>query len=223
MFERHRICLRTSATKSCERPSYSMPLEADLIRIRHMAEAAREAIGFAEGHTRAQLDANRMLALAIIKAIEIVGEAATRVSEDVRATLSAVPWPDVIAMRHRLIHSYFDVNLDIVWGTVEVDLPPLAAALDDWLGRHVVVVLNDNGGLNARANPWLKTIALPSRFEGSPDLAFTIEKTSSGRGDMFVVSPASLVLARQLGFRGERLSSDTPVSFLAMLAPTPDG
>ena len=82
-----------------------MPPEADLIRIRHMAAGAREAIGFVAGHSRADLDTNRMLARAVVKAIEIVGEAATKVSDDARAALPGVPWPDLIAMRHRLIHT----------------------------------------------------------------------------------------------------------------------
>jgi uncharacterized protein with HEPN domain len=200
-----------------------MPSEADLIRIRHMAEAAREAIGFADGRTRAHLDTNRMLALAIVKAIEIVGEAASRVSDSAKAALPAVPWPDIVAMRHRLIHTYFDVNLDIVWGTVEVDLPPLAAALDDWLGRQVMVVLNDNGGLNALANPWLKNITLPSQFQGPRDVAFTVERTFRGRDDMFVVSPPALAVAKQLGFSGEYLSSTAPVRFLAALVRSSSG
>jgi uncharacterized protein with HEPN domain len=185
-----------------------------------MADAAREAIGFAEGQSRADLDTNRMLTRAIVKAIEIVGEAAAKVSADARATLPAVPWPDIIAMRNRLIHTYFDVNLDIVWGTVEVDLPPLAAALDDWLGRHVLVALNDNGGLNTAANPWLKNIPLPSRFEGPSGLAFIVERTFSGRDEMFVVSPRALVLARRLGFDGKHLSGNNPVRFLAAFVRT---
>lgn len=146
---------------------------------------------------------------------EIVGEAATKVSDESRTALPSVPWPDRIAMRHRLIHAYFDVNLDIVWDTVEVDLPPLCAGLDDWLGRHVLVELNDNGGLNTVANPWLEQVTLPCRMEGPRGLVFTVEATFKDRTDMFRVSPTTFVLAGTLGFSGPHLSGDTPVRFLA--------
>ena len=43
-----------------------------------------------------------------------------------------VPWADIVAMRNRLIHTYFDINLDILWSTIEIDLPPLIAALEEW-------------------------------------------------------------------------------------------
>ena len=113
-----------------------MPPEADTIRLRHMLDAAREAVRYAAGHTRVDLDGDRMRALAIVKAIEIVGEAATKVSAATRAQLGSVAWPEIAAMRNRLIHAYFDVDLDIVWNTVEVDLPPLIAELEAWLSRE---------------------------------------------------------------------------------------
>ncbi len=65
-----------------------------------------------------------MLVLALVKAIEIIGEAASQVSEETRAQLPGLPWADMIAMRHRLVHAYFDINLDILWQTVQQDLPP---------------------------------------------------------------------------------------------------
>lgn len=110
-----------------------MPLESDVIRIRHMREAAREALTFASGRVRTDLDTDRMLALAIVKAIEIVGEAAVKVSDESRGSLTGIPWADIINMRHRLTHSYFDIDLDIVWSTVQTDLPPLLAAIERWL------------------------------------------------------------------------------------------
>ena len=109
----------------------AMPDDA---RLRHMLDAAREAVAFAAGHQRADLDANRMLALSLVKLIEILGEAATRVSDPTRATLPAIPWQQIVRMRNRLIHVYFNVDLDIVWDVVSHDLPPLIRALDAALG-----------------------------------------------------------------------------------------
>ncbi len=96
-----------------------------------MLDAAREAQSFAQGQTRKDIDSSRMLVLALVKDIEIVGEAATRVSEDVQRSHPEIPWPDIIGMRHRLIHAYFEINLDILWETVTTDLPPLIASLEN--------------------------------------------------------------------------------------------
>lgn len=110
-----------------------MRLEPDVVRIRHMADASREALGFCAGRSRADLDGDRMFARALVKAIEIVGEAASKVSGPTRAELPDVPWTDIVTMRHRLTHTYYDIDLDIVWNTAVHDLPPLVAALDRWL------------------------------------------------------------------------------------------
>ena len=76
-----------------------------------------------------------MPVLAIVKAIEIIGEAASQVGPSIRAQLPNIPWPAIITMRHRLVHAYFDVNLDIVWSTVQDDLPELLAQLEPGLDR----------------------------------------------------------------------------------------
>jgi uncharacterized protein with HEPN domain len=82
----------------------------DRVRLQHMLDAAREAMRFVVGRTRADLERDRMLSFAVLKAIEIIGEAATKVSEDARAELPDLPWPDMVGIRHRLVHAYFDVD-----------------------------------------------------------------------------------------------------------------
>jgi uncharacterized protein with HEPN domain len=100
-----------------------------------MLDAAREAREFTRGRTRESLDMDRMLALSLVKEIEIIGEAANQVSETTRRQTSAIPWEDIIAMRNRLVHAYFDINLEILWRTVQEDLPPLISAIEDVLKR----------------------------------------------------------------------------------------
>jgi len=95
-----------------------------------MLDAAREALSFAQGRTRDDLDQDRQLTLALVKSIEIVGEAANRVATEIRSSHPTLPWRDIVAMRNRLIHAYFDVDLDRVWDTVMDDLPPLVAELE---------------------------------------------------------------------------------------------
>ena len=106
----------------------------DDIRLRHMLDAARQAIEFVRGRTRADLDRDRMLVLALVKAVEIVGEAANQVSEPCRNRCPAIPWADLVGMRNRLVHAYFDINLDVLWQTVQEDIPQLIAALEPALG-----------------------------------------------------------------------------------------
>lgn len=103
----------------------------DTTRLRHMLDAAREAVEFTQGHTREDLDSDRMLVMALVKEVEIIGEAACLISAATREQLPDVPWEDIIGMRHRLVHAYFDINLDILWETVQNDLPPLAETLEE--------------------------------------------------------------------------------------------
>ncbi|MCB9076710.1 MAG: DUF86 domain-containing protein [Anaerolineaceae bacterium] len=102
----------------------------DLIRLHHMLDAANEALAFAEDNTRIDLDSNRMLTLSLVKCIEIIGEAAVNISKDSREALPQIPWSNIVGMRNRLIHAYFSINLDIIWKTVQENLPDLVQELE---------------------------------------------------------------------------------------------
>jgi len=102
----------------------------DAIRLQHMLEAARLALSFSAGKDRSDLDSDKMLVLALVKSIEMIGEAASKVSLEGRVACPGVPWQDIVAMRNRLIHAYFDINLDIVWSTLIHDLPSLIVELE---------------------------------------------------------------------------------------------
>lgn len=100
------------------------------LALRHMLEHAREARDMAQDAQRRDLDRKRQLELSLVRLLEIVGEAATRVPDKVRACYPEVPWPEIVNMRNRLIHGYDAVDLDIVWAVVKDDLPPLIAVLE---------------------------------------------------------------------------------------------
>ena len=102
----------------------------DKIRLRHMLDSGRDAIFFAVDRTRKDLDSDRQLVMAIIKCIEIIGEAAGKISPETQIEIPDLPWRDMVNMRHRLVHSYYDINLDIVWSTIQKDLPALVEALE---------------------------------------------------------------------------------------------
>lgn len=101
----------------------------DRIRILHMIEAAEAARGFVAGGQRADLDTHPMLLFALVRAIEVIGEAAGRVSDETRALAPHIPWTLIVAMRNRLIHAYFDIDRDILWRTATDELPALLSML----------------------------------------------------------------------------------------------
>ena len=101
----------------------------DLVRLQHLTEAATKAVSYSNGKHRTDLDSDELLRLALTKLVEIVGEAAKQVSPELRAASPEVPWTAAARMRDRLIHHYFDINLDVLWQTVTNDLPRLLAAL----------------------------------------------------------------------------------------------
>jgi uncharacterized protein with HEPN domain len=70
------------------------------------------------------------LSLSLVRLLEIIGEAAKGITKEFRQEHSELPWKSMVGMRDRLIHGYFDVNLDIVWETVTSDLPPLINKLE---------------------------------------------------------------------------------------------
>ena len=105
----------------------------DKVRLRHMLDHAQEAISMVGERQRQDLGQDRMLELALVRLIEIIGEAAARISLESRTDHPSIPWPEIIGMRNRLIHGYDDVDLDVLWDTIEVDLPPLVRALQQIL------------------------------------------------------------------------------------------
>jgi uncharacterized protein with HEPN domain len=106
---------------------------ADLARLHHMLDAAREAILFAQGRTSEDLHQDRMLLLSLVKEIEIIGEASSRMSPEVRAAVAGIPWSQMMAMRNRLTHGYFDWDAERIWDTVTSDLPNLVPVLEQAL------------------------------------------------------------------------------------------
>lgn len=105
-------------------------MRSDDILLLDMLLAAREAVGFLAGTTWDAFQADRIRQLAVVKSIEVVGEAASRVSPEFRAAHPELPWPQIVGMRHRLVHGYFEINLRRVWQTVREDLPALIEALE---------------------------------------------------------------------------------------------
>ena len=107
-----------------------MSKDNDLIRLRHMLDAARKAREFVHGRQRNDLETDEQLTLALVRLLEVAGEAAKGVSASFREHHVDIPWKAIAGTRDRLIHGYFDIDLDIVWQIVTSDLPPLIARLE---------------------------------------------------------------------------------------------
>lgn len=107
-----------------------MSHSSDRILIGHIHQAALEAVTFTKDRDRNDLETDRQLLNAVVRSLEVVGEAASRVSQEFRAAHPEIRWRTMIAMRNRLIHAYFDVDTDIVWQTIHEDLPPLIQHLE---------------------------------------------------------------------------------------------
>jgi len=105
-------------------------LKADLVRVHHMLDATREVLEFSTDKTRLDLDTDRMLCLSLVHLLEIIGEAAVAVSSEFQEKYPQIPWSGIVGMRNRLIHGYYEINLDIVWETVKENITPLKAELE---------------------------------------------------------------------------------------------
>lgn len=106
-----------------------MPRE-DSAYLLDMLLAARDAVSFTEDMSFDDFVRDRRTQLSVLKAVEIVGEAAARVSEDVHRASPDIPWREIVGMRNRLVHVYFDIDLPLVWDTVRRDLPDLITRLE---------------------------------------------------------------------------------------------
>ena len=113
----------------------SMSDDATRILLLHMLDSSREAHEYVRGLSREDLDGKRQLQHSLIRCIEIVGEAASRIAPAYCRSNPEVPWADIVAMRNRLIHAYFDVDLNLVWSTCKDELPELIRQLQELLDR----------------------------------------------------------------------------------------
>ena len=107
----------------------------DRVRLQHLADALNSAIRFARNRERDDLDSDEMLLFALVRAIEIAGEAASQVTAETPAQLPDLPWASIIGMRNRLMHAFFDINREILWTTVTDAAPPLAERLKNLLAE----------------------------------------------------------------------------------------
>lgn len=108
----------------------------DLTRLRHMLDASVEAVSFLGNIDADGLAENRLVCQAVVRSLEIVGEAASQISLAYRDAHMEVPWHMIIGMRNRIVHAYFDIDYEVVEKTIKQDLPPLIQQLKKLIDEY---------------------------------------------------------------------------------------
>jgi len=101
----------------------------DTVYLGHMLDMARKAVDKVAGKTRGDYDSNEDLRFVLAHCVQVIGEAASRVSTEFRASHQEIPWKRIVAMRHRIVHDYMNVDEDILWEVVSAGLPDLIRML----------------------------------------------------------------------------------------------
>lgn len=104
----------------------------DVVTLKQLLDHARELAELAFGRTESDLANDRLLYLAALQLLQIVGEAANRLSAEFIGAHAAMPWAEIIALRNRLIHGYNDVHSGIIWRVITDDIPTLIASLEEF-------------------------------------------------------------------------------------------
>ena len=112
-----------------------MPARTDAHVLRDMVDSARKAIAYIWGLSEDEFYRNELVQDAVAWRVTIIGEAARRVREATRLQVPQLPWKLMTHMRNRLVHEYTNIRLDIVWATVNDDLPELVRVIEEHLAR----------------------------------------------------------------------------------------
>lgn len=104
--------------------------EKDLVRFRHMLDSSREIVEVSKRKNRNDLERERLLNLALVRLLEIIGEAAVKISEETKSKHPEIEWQQIIGLRNRLIHGYDSIDFDIMWTIICQDIPPLVSKLE---------------------------------------------------------------------------------------------
>lgn len=102
----------------------------DLARVVDIWLACRDILEFVSGVAEGQYLQDRKLQSALCMSLEIIGEAARTVSREFKEQHPEIPWADMTALRHKIVHEYFRLDLDVIWQTVNRDIPPLLGLLN---------------------------------------------------------------------------------------------
>ena len=110
--------------------------ERDLGRLQDMIQAANHIKTFTEGFSREELFSDKLRFFAVVKNVEIIGEAAYMMSSEFKGKHSEIPWNDIIKMRHVLVHGYTSILPDMLWSAALIEVPILKGQIEDIIASH---------------------------------------------------------------------------------------
>jgi uncharacterized protein with HEPN domain len=109
----------------------------DSVYLHHIIDALLQIERYTDGVTYEEFLSNSLLQDGVIRQLEVMGEAARNLSEDLRNEYPKIPWRQMISLRNRMIHAYFNVNLQIIWEIIQGDIPNLKQET-----KHVLEIFN---------------------------------------------------------------------------------
>ncbi len=110
----------------------------DRERLLHILDAARASVRIVQSVDRETFDESELHTNATVHLVQIIGEAATRLTEEFKLDHPEIPWPEIGGMRNRLVHDYYDINLDTVWNVIVEDIPPLMEWVEEVLAKEKI-------------------------------------------------------------------------------------
>jgi len=111
-------------------------MSSDVIRLADNLLAIKRASGFIHGYDAVRFHSDKRTQWAVYSQIIIIGEAARHISSEFQGQHRAIPWPDMIGMRHKLVHDYDEIDWELVWDTVTADFPKLKAAIEPLIPKE---------------------------------------------------------------------------------------
>jgi len=106
-------------------------MKDDLAYIEHIKDAISKIIQYTQKLTREEFEANQMVQDAVIRNFEIIGEATKNISSEITSSYEKIPWKEMAGMRDKLIHNYMGIEIDVIWKTIELDIPDLDVLLKE--------------------------------------------------------------------------------------------
>jgi uncharacterized protein with HEPN domain len=104
--------------------------------LQDMRDNAKRAIDFSAGLNNEAFSKDEKTIYAVIRAVEVIGEAASNIPEDIRSQYAEIPWREIKGMRNKLVHQYFGINMEVVWQTIQEDLPMIINVIDGVLKQE---------------------------------------------------------------------------------------
>jgi uncharacterized protein with HEPN domain len=111
-------------------------MKDDTVYLRHILDSIKSIVKYLEGISFETYMKDELIQDGVIRRLEIIGEASRNTSQDFREQYSEIPWSQIISLRNRIVHAYFNINLNTIWTIVQDELPILKQNVENILGEN---------------------------------------------------------------------------------------